>query len=67
MSKHVFLVTWTRPSKVFKDERVNEFDTFTNKEDAEAWCKRLNRIRGIHDVELQETEITSLQKGKIYE
>ena len=60
MSRKVWFVQWYRPSKVFKDEKVGEFETFPTEEQAKALCKKLKATKGVTNITVQETECCSL-------
>ena len=60
MSKKVWLVKWSRPSKVFKNERVSDFATCFTEEEAKEKYKELKKTDGITDLAIDETECCSL-------
>lgn len=60
MSRKVWFVQWYRPSKVFKDEKVGDFETCSTEEQAKALCKKLKATKGVTDITVQETECCSL-------
>ena len=60
MAQKVYLVQWNEPSKHLKGETVMKWYIFAKKEDAQKKYDEANRIKDATNIELQETEATSM-------
>lgn len=60
MARKVFLVRWNEPSKYLKGETILKWETFGTKEEAQKRFDEAKQIESATNLELQETEITSM-------
>lgn len=60
MSKKVWFVKWNRPSKVFKGEKVGEWETFPTEQLARKRYEEIKRVKGATDLLIDEAETCSL-------
>lgn len=60
MSKKVWLVKWSKPSKAFKGEKVGDFAMYPTETLATEKYKELKEAGGITDLTICETEACSL-------
>lgn len=60
MSKQVWYVKWNRPSKVFKGEKIGEWETFPTEELAKKQFDKVSKMEEATDLEMGETEVCYL-------
>ena len=60
MSRPIYLVKWSRPSRLCAGEMVNDFRSFFVGEEAKSFCEELQKTDGVTNVRMEETECTSL-------
>lgn len=57
MSKRVWYVKWDRPCKVFKGEKIGEWETFPTEELAKKQFDKVSKMKEATGLEMGETEV----------